>query len=157
MDSKTKIVSFGMDIDKTKYIPPQQIEFKPCSEIFPEWVNCDRTLKIWHSKIKGYDIWSDGWSGILSLQIPSIEILPINERGKVMGIINGIDIDYIPNLSSFYRARIGIHLKDKILSLIRNREQEILSYGGRTAIDELAFRLGLQSFSLSNIEFNINI
>jgi len=154
------IEAISVNIKKLKPIyNPCKTDFIPCEEIFPQWLTAKPILEDWHSKIDPIECFFNyNRNGNIGFILPvvlnivsgkwvnQVEIFPEEDRPKVYEILFSVAGDYIPDkeiLESFLRQLITEHTKHQIGQTIKDKEQCIISAGGRTALNELSFRLGL--------------
>lgn len=149
------------ELDRINWIDKS---FTSVRELFPQWLTADIMLLEFIKKTTdwnivrkysdvsiglGFPFVNDGFTGDL---VPMIHTFPPEDRHQVVGICLQLMRDYTPNMEKYYLMNATDAATHQMLSDIRSWEQQIISYGGRSVLDELAFRLGVGG-GLSHIKF----
>jgi len=134
-------------------------KFIPAEELFPNWASAESILEEFVNLTDELYV-SPGTTVCIGLEFPVVigirgivvsmyETFPLEYREIVKNILYKLIDDYIPNLDSMLYEKVNDYNKYIIKNKIRQREQYIISCGGRDIMEELKFRLGISChFSL---------
>jgi len=140
--------------DKFKDIDlPLSPEYKPCEEIFPQWITSRIILTDFCNKILGWKVSILENAIYASLQYPFVvdgfdEVslvlsFPEEDRYKVINICESVHRDYFPNPDQFLNEMADERLQYKVSLWLDRYENYVINCGGRSAVDEVRYRLGI--------------
>jgi hypothetical protein len=142
----------GINKDRhTREFPFLKREFMPASKLFPSWLEAERVLSMMCDHSRGFQVRSDrlkrDFAVSLGIRKEDFDEIPTRYRGTVERTIDAVVMDYCPDLREF--AYTGTKKDQRLLTSLTNafvyKERAIIEAGGRFILDELRFRLGLQS------------
>ena len=127
-------------------------KYIPCEELFSEHkgVSIRSLLSSFCNGIRDWNVINEGSDLVILPSYPEVTSDFIYERFSddnleiLNKILTEIGKDYIPTFDDLYFSEIEDSIKYRILNRIAERERVIISYGGRSFIEELKYRLGVR-------------
>lgn len=134
----------------SKPLPSLEDEmFRPCEEIFPQWLTARIILTEFVEKIGGWRITHDpvtrACNVALELGFP-IDAMPPEDRYTVEAIVFRTIEEFLPDFSCCLGAPGTEATEAQMLCEINHRQHEIESACGRDVASLLKFRLGLTPY-----------